>query len=84
MDRAMDESELQISNAFDQLGFPSIKPEQRQVVRGILQRDVFAVLPMLCCYVFRELRQEMFQVLGRAERRCSRTARSTQVSLLGY
>ena len=45
MYRATDESELQISNAFAQLGFPSIKPEQLQVVRGILERDVFAVLP---------------------------------------
>ena len=45
MYRATDESELQISNAFAQLGFPSIEPEQLQVVRGILERDVFAVLP---------------------------------------
>ena len=111
MYRTTDESELQISNAFAQMRFPSIKPEQLQVVRGILQRDLFAVLPtgfgksacyqclpcahtryilstctytflarkigkMLCCYVFMELRQEMFQVLGRAECRCSPTARS--------
>ena len=45
MERAMEERDLQISNVFAQLGFPSIKLEQLQVVRGILQRDVFAVLP---------------------------------------
>ena len=40
----MNERELQILNVFAQLGLPAIKPEQLQVVKGILQRDVFTVL----------------------------------------
>ncbi len=34
-----------VVKAFQELGLPSVKPEQLQVVSGILQRDVFAVLP---------------------------------------
>ena len=39
------EFQLAASKAFRELGIPTIKPEQLQVVAGILQRDVFALLP---------------------------------------
>lgn len=34
-----------ISKAFGDLGLPSVKPEQLEVVAGFLKRDVFVVLP---------------------------------------
>ncbi len=38
-------AEVQILLAFGELGFSSVKPEQMNVVKGILRRDVFAILP---------------------------------------
>ena len=38
--------EPEITKVFEQLGCPSVKPEQLKIVVGVLsQRDVFAVLP---------------------------------------
>ena len=34
-----------IHSVFQQLGFSTVKPEQLQVVTGILERDVFVILP---------------------------------------
>ena len=34
-----------VEEAFQQLGYSSVKPEQRQAVRGVLNRDVFVILP---------------------------------------
>ena len=39
------EFQIAASKAFRELGITTIKPERLQVVAGILQRDVFAVLP---------------------------------------
>ncbi len=34
-----------LSEAFQGLGFSMVKPEQKQIVEGLLQQDVFVVLP---------------------------------------
>lgn len=34
-----------LGRVFEKLGFSSVKPEQFEVVAGILKQDVFAVLP---------------------------------------
>lgn len=38
-------AKLMVTEVFQELGFSSIKPEQMEIVMGILERDVFAVLP---------------------------------------
>ncbi len=38
-------AEVQILLASGELGFSSVKPEQMNVVKGILRKDVFAILP---------------------------------------
>ncbi len=38
-------AEVQILLAFGELGFSSVKSEQMNVVKGILRRDVFSILP---------------------------------------